>query len=50
MPSKDTSTYREVASPIADPVTKFDGQPVWVEQPYLAGESRLRDAEGVADE
>lgn len=33
MPRKYTITYREVALPITDLVTKFGGQPVWVEQP-----------------
>lgn len=33
MPSKYTISYREVAAPITDPVTKFGGQPVWVEEP-----------------
>jgi uncharacterized protein YwqG len=33
MPRKYTITYREVATPITEPVTKFGGQPVWVEKP-----------------
>lgn len=33
MPKKYTIAYREVASPITDPVTKFGGQPVWLEEP-----------------
>lgn len=33
MPRKFTITYREVALPIADPITKFGGQPVWVGEP-----------------
>lgn len=34
MPKKFTITYREVASPITDLVTKFGGQPVWMSEPY----------------
>jgi hypothetical protein len=33
VPRKYGIIYREVASPIADPVTKFGGQPVWVDEP-----------------
>jgi hypothetical protein len=33
MPRKYTISYREVESPITDPVTKFGGQPVWVGDP-----------------
>jgi uncharacterized protein YwqG len=33
MPSKATIAYREVTSPITEPVTKFGGQPVWMEDP-----------------
>lgn len=33
MPRKYTITYREAASPITEPVTKFGGQPVWVDEP-----------------
>lgn len=30
---KYTITYREVTEPITEPVTKFGGQPVWIEEP-----------------
>lgn len=33
MPKKYTNTYREVTSPIMEPVTKFGGQPVWIGEP-----------------
>lgn len=33
MPRKYTIAYREVSSPITDLVTKFGGQPVWVDEP-----------------
>ena len=33
MPGKYSITYREVQAPITDPVTKFGGQPVWLERP-----------------
>jgi hypothetical protein len=33
VPRKYSISYREVASPITDPVTKFGGQPVWVNEP-----------------
>jgi hypothetical protein len=33
MPRKYTISYREVAAPITDLVTKFGGQPVWLEAP-----------------
>src|SRR5262245_59266815 len=33
MPRKATIAYREVMSPITDPVTKFGGQPVWMQDP-----------------
>jgi hypothetical protein len=33
MPGKYSITYREVQAPITDPITKFGGQPVWLEQP-----------------
>jgi hypothetical protein len=33
MPKKYTITYREVRSPITTPVTKFGGQPVWLDAP-----------------
>lgn len=33
MPMKYTLSYREVHTPIADPITKFGGQPVWIEAP-----------------
>lgn len=33
MPRKYTIAYREVVSPITDLVTKFGGQPVWVDKP-----------------
>lgn len=33
MPRKYSITYREVAAPITEPVTKFGGRPVWLEEP-----------------
>ena len=33
MPRKYTITYREVTAPITEPVTKFGGQPVWLDEP-----------------
>lgn len=33
MPKKYTITYQPVQSPITEPVTKFGGQPVWLEDP-----------------
>jgi hypothetical protein len=33
MPRKYTIAYREVTAPITAPVTKFGGQPVWLEAP-----------------
>jgi hypothetical protein len=33
MPKKCAISYREVMSPITDPVTKFGGQAVWVAEP-----------------
>jgi hypothetical protein len=33
MPAKCTISYREVSSPNTTPVTKFGGQPVWLDEP-----------------
>jgi hypothetical protein len=50
MSGKYTNTYRKIASPIADPVTHVWWPARVGRAALLAGESRLRDAEGVADE
>lgn len=33
MPSSKTTDFVEVASPVTKPVTKFGGQPVWLQSP-----------------